>query len=72
MNQKTIVTLAIVAAVGVGGYFVWQHYKSKQATSAPTGTGNVTPSPNPTTDPLAQQIQAGTNALNTVADALGF
>lgn len=37
MNKKTMITLAIVGALAVGGYFLWQWWKAYQA----QGGGNL-------------------------------
>lgn len=67
MNNKTLVTIAVVAGLGVVGYFAWKAYQNRQNVAQQPTTGNATPAPNGT----AQIINASTNALNTVTDILG-
>ena len=77
MNQKTLITVAILAGLGVAGFFVWKKYKQDAPLQNVT-TGNqlnTTAVPNSSgasTNGVAEQIRAGTAAFNSIADRLGF
>lgn len=69
MNQKTVITLAVVAVVGVAAYAGWRYYQAnKQTATQQSTTGNLTPTTTGTR--TTQTIQAGTDALNALGNVL--
>lgn len=67
MNNKTLVTVAVVAGLGVVGYLAWKAYQAKNNVVQQPTTGNTPPAENGT----AAIIRESTNALNTVTNMLG-
>lgn len=66
MNQKTIITLAVIAGVGVVGYVVWKQYQNKQALQV-TAANN----PQPKKSDTEVIANAAVNAMDRLAGIFG-
>lgn len=64
MNQKTVITIAVVVAAGAVAY----HFYRKQQTLSPVARAPQNGNPNVTNNGVASTIGAITGAVQTVSD----
>lgn len=71
MNQNTLLTVAVIGGIAAVGYYVWKKNQTQAAppvAQTPTA-GNTTPASN--SNNTAAIINAGSDALQKVADIFG-
>lgn len=70
MNQKTFITIAVIAAVGLGGYYVWKKTKAGAVVPAPlpqnNSSANGVGGTSNGTD-VGAIVQSAGDALHTIA-----
>lgn len=73
MNKNTVLIIGGLAIVGVAGYFAWTYYQKQKQTAAQQPTqGNYVPPNTPAGNSTADIINAGANALDTLAGTFGL
>lgn len=66
MNKNTLITIGVLAAVAIGGYYVWKKTRATVPQQQPQASnGN-------NSNPTAAVINSSADALGKIFDAIGY